>query len=224
MPEAPPPGQSLCVRPLAAQSLHPGHLPSACWRGIARECWTEYHEMLLHYADGCLRRIREAGGYVPVEAADLVQSAFLTLLEGRLATAGDIDRLPAPGNLAERLRAAISEQCQRNSRRERRHAYLRVRSGRRVVVAADAIERARSVLLADDVNRAVAALPPERRKAVEDVVIAGQPVRLVAEVEGKAEQTVRNNVARAKPVLSAALRSYRSPPRVGERCWLHRDA
>jgi len=167
--------------------------------------------MLLHYAAGCLRRIREAGGYVPMDAADFVQSAFLELLEGRLATAGEINRLPAPGNLAERLRVAISHQCQRNARRERRHANLRVRSGRRAVVDADAIERARSVLLADDVNRAVAALPPERRKAVEDVVIAGQPVRLVAEVEGKAEQTVRNYVARAKPVLSAALRSYRCP-------------
>lgn len=79
------------------------------------------------------------------------------------------------------------------------------------MVEADAVECARSALLADDVDRAVAALPPERRKAVEDHVIAGQPVRLVAKAEGKAVQTVRNYVARAKPVLSAALGSYRPP-------------
>lgn len=45
----------------------------------------EYHETLLSYADGCLRRIAATGGYVPLEAADLVQSVFLALLEGRLA-------------------------------------------------------------------------------------------------------------------------------------------
>lgn len=166
--------------------------------GSARdELWRRIYDDLRQIAH---RELRRRGGGQTLQTTDLVNEAYLRLIDQ--TQAGWNDRLHFFAVAAKAMRHILIDYARRRTRQKRGGGRHHVPLDE-VVLAAD--QKAESLLVIDDALTRMAALNERLVQLVECRFFGGMTDEEIAELFGVSERTVRRDWRKAKAWLADAL-------------------